>query len=112
VLRGDRVAVFLDGCFWHGCPDHFRPPVTNAAYWCAKIAANRARDGSTGALLEAAGWAVVRVWEHETTAAAARRVFAALARVRSAPDQPARRAVRSGATRGQPRQPTAARRLR
>ena len=53
VLRGDRVAVFLDGCFWHGCPDHFRPPATNADYWAAKIAGNRARDASTG--LPAAG---------------------------------------------------------
>jgi DNA mismatch endonuclease, patch repair protein len=90
VLRGDRVAVFLDGCFWHGCPDHFRPPATNADSWSAKIAGNRARDASTGALLEAAGWAVIRVWEHEPTAAAARRVLAALLRVRSAPDRPAR----------------------
>ena len=85
VLRGDRVAVFLDGCFWHGCPDHFRPPATHADYWTAKIAANRARDASTGALLEAAGWAVIRVWEHEPTPDAARRVLAALLQVRSAP---------------------------
>jgi DNA mismatch endonuclease (patch repair protein) len=82
VLRGDRVAVFLDGCFWHGCSEHFRPPTTNAGYWTAKIAGNRARDASTTALLEAAGWVVVRAWEHEPTAVAARRVVAALIAVR------------------------------
>jgi DNA mismatch endonuclease, patch repair protein len=82
VLRGDRVAVFLDGCFWHGCPDHFLPPATNADYWIAKIAGNRARDASTTALLEAAGWVVVRAWEHEPTAVAARRVVATLIAVR------------------------------
>ena len=87
VLRGDRVAVFLDGCFWHGCPEHFRPPATHADYWTAKIAGNRARDASTGALLEAAGWVVVRVWEHEPTAVAARRVAATLLAIRATPDR-------------------------
>lgn len=83
VLRGDRVAVFLDGCFWHGCPDHFRPPATNPGYWTAKIAGNVARDASTTALLEAAGWVVVRVWEHESAAAAARRIAARLVVLRA-----------------------------
>jgi DNA mismatch endonuclease, patch repair protein len=95
VLRGDRVAVFLDGCFWHGCPDHFRPPATHADYWSAKIAANRARDASTGALLEAAGWVVVRVWVHEPTPAAVRRVVASIVTARTGrgrdwPETPAR----------------------
>jgi DNA mismatch endonuclease (patch repair protein) len=85
VLRRDRVAVFLDGCFWHGCPIHFRVPSTNADYWTAKIAGNRARDAATGALLEAAGWVVVRVWEHEPTDVAARRVAATLVTVRASP---------------------------
>jgi DNA mismatch endonuclease (patch repair protein) len=83
VLRGDRVAVFLDGCFWHGCPIHFRAPSTNADYWTAKIAGNRTRDAATGALLEAAGWVIVRVWEHESTDVAARRVAATLVTVRA-----------------------------
>jgi DNA mismatch endonuclease (patch repair protein) len=78
VLRGDRVAVFLDGCFWHGCPVHFRSPSANAAYWAAKIGGNRARDASTTTLLEAAGWHVVRVWEHEPARDAARRIAATL----------------------------------
>jgi DNA mismatch endonuclease (patch repair protein) len=84
VLRGDRVAVFLDGCFWHGCPDHFRPPTAHADYWAAKIAANRARDAGTDALLRAAGWRVVRAWEHESTNAAARRILATLVELREA----------------------------
>jgi DNA mismatch endonuclease (patch repair protein) len=82
VLRGDRVAVFLDGCFWHGCPEHFRAPATNTDYWAAKIAGNRARDASTAVLLEAAGWVVVRAWEHEPTTVAARRVVATLIAIR------------------------------
>lgn len=78
VFPRAKVAVFLDGCFWHGCPVHFRSPATNAAYWTAKIGGNRARDASTTALLEAAGWLVVRVWEHEPAPDAARRVAATL----------------------------------
>jgi DNA mismatch endonuclease (patch repair protein) len=87
VFTRAKVAVFLDGCFWHGCPLHFRAPSTNAGYWQAKIAGNRARDASTGALLEAAGWIVVRVWEHEPADEAARRVVARLVAVRSTPER-------------------------
>ena len=65
VFRGPRVAVFIDGCFWHGCPAHSSPPRTNADYWAAKIAANRERDARAGRLLGNAGWTVIRVWEHE-----------------------------------------------
>lgn len=64
VFIGARVAVFVDGCFWHGCPRHFRVPTTNARYWKEKIAANRDRDRRQKATLVIAGWAVVRVWEH------------------------------------------------
>lgn len=60
-----RVAVFLDGCFWHGCPEHGVKPTKNAAYWSAKLARNQERDAANTAVLEAAGWRVVRVWEHE-----------------------------------------------
>jgi DNA mismatch endonuclease, patch repair protein len=108
VLRGDRVAVFLDGCFWHGCPEHFRPPATNAGYWAAKIAGNRARDGATGALLEAAGWTVVRIWEHEPVDAAARRVAAVLVLARA--DVSGR--ARSRPPASPPRSPSSARRPR
>src|SRR6202011_2638685 len=60
-----RVAVFVDGCFWHGCPVHSRQSKTNAAWWDQKIATNQRRDRDTDARLAQAGWLVVRVWEHD-----------------------------------------------
>jgi DNA mismatch endonuclease (patch repair protein) len=83
VFRGARVAVFVDGCFWHGCPDHFVAPRTNAAYWATKIGRNRDRDAETDALLAEAGWSVVRVWEHDDPVAGAARVSDAVAHRRS-----------------------------
>jgi DNA mismatch endonuclease (patch repair protein) len=77
-----RIAVFVDGCFWHGCPIHMTWPKTNAEWWREKIQANRCRDADTDARLVAEGWTVVRIWEHETTEAAAERL-AELLRVRS-----------------------------
>lgn len=83
VLVRARVAVFVDGCFWHGCPDHCRVPASNRPYWKAKIALNRARDIRAARALRAAGWSVVRVWEHEVrgsperAAARLRRIVAA-----------------------------------
>ena len=75
-----KVAVFVDGCFWHGCPDHGNPrPATNAWYWPAKIEGNRARDRDTDRRLTDAGWLVLRLWEHEDPAEAARRVAGAVA---------------------------------
>ncbi len=61
---GLRVAVFVDGCFWHGCPRHYRTPKTRAGWWDAKIARNQARAAAVDAGLRASGWAVVRYWEH------------------------------------------------
>jgi DNA mismatch endonuclease (patch repair protein) len=69
-----RVAVFVDGCFWHGCPEHGTRPKNNAAWWSEKIAANVERDRDTDRRLTAAGWAVLRIWEHEPPEAAAARV--------------------------------------
>ncbi|MCL2849782.1 MAG: very short patch repair endonuclease [Micrococcales bacterium] len=69
-----QVAVFVDGCFWHGCPDHGRQPQANASWWTTKLAANQARDRDTDRLLADAGWTVVRVWEHEDPAVAAQRI--------------------------------------
>lgn len=60
-----RVAVFIDGCFWHGCPEHYRPPKSNTDYWVPKIEGNRARDQAVTEALQAAGWRVLRFWEHE-----------------------------------------------
>lgn len=66
VFTRARVAVFIDGCFWHGCPEHGRSTFNhNAEYWPVKIAANVARDADTNARLDAAGWHVLRYWEHE-----------------------------------------------
>ncbi len=59
-----RVAVFVDGCFWHCCPEHGRPPLSNTAYWGPKLARNAQRDQWDTERLQAAGWRVVRVWEH------------------------------------------------
>lgn len=59
-----KLAVFLDGCYWHGCPDHGTRPKANAEWWRSKLAANRERDVDTDNLLEHAGWTVLRIWEH------------------------------------------------
>jgi DNA mismatch endonuclease (patch repair protein) len=79
-----RVAVFIDGCYWHGCPEHFSMPATNFEYWSGKIGRNRARDLETTALLEARGWLVLRFWEHEPPIAVAERI-AELVRAASLP---------------------------
>jgi DNA mismatch endonuclease, patch repair protein len=70
--------VFVDGCFWHGCPEHASWPKANAEWWKAKIEANRARDRDTDRRLTEAGWMVIRVWEHEDTVTAADRVESAI----------------------------------
>lgn len=74
VFSKAKVAVFVDGCYWHGCPQHLRPATVNAGFWSAKIEGNRARDAETDRLLREAGWTVVRVWEHEDPVQAAARV--------------------------------------
>jgi DNA mismatch endonuclease (patch repair protein) len=78
VFPTARVAVFVDGCFWHGCPEHFKPPRTNPEYWTPKIARNRARDAQVDEALAVAGWTVVRAWEHEDSHAVALQVFNAV----------------------------------
>lgn len=65
VFTRARVAVFIDGCFWHGCPRHHTTAVTNAAFWSEKVESNRARDAETNGLITTAGWQVLRFWEHE-----------------------------------------------
>lgn len=62
-----RVAVQLDGCFWHGCPQHATRPATNQSWWAAKLDANVARDRRNDEMLSEAGWTVLRFWEHEPT---------------------------------------------
>lgn len=75
VFKSAKVVVFVDGCFWHGCPQHGTIPKRNASWWAEKIAANVRRDRDTDRILTQRGWAVVRVWEHESTEDAVRRVF-------------------------------------
>ena len=87
-----RLAVFVDGCFWHGCPVHGAAPRTNSAFWAAKIAGNRARDRDTDAHLEGAGWFILRLWEHVEPEEAAGTVAAALAEIKKAVGAQGRRA--------------------
>lgn len=65
VFPRAKLAVFVDGCFWHGCPEHTSWPKSNAQFWRDKIETNRARDADTDRRLSAAGWRVIRVWAHE-----------------------------------------------
>ncbi len=95
-----RVAVFVDGCFWHCCPQHGSQPANNTWYWKPKLERNVERDRAADAALTAAGWSVVRVWEHESLEAAVAAVVSALAVSpgsrrpnRQAVQQPARRQV-------------------
>ncbi|HCF99768.1 MAG TPA: very short patch repair endonuclease [Chloroflexi bacterium] len=74
VFPRQRMAVFIDGCFWHGCPQHATRPATNREWWAAKLDRNLERDALNTAELHRAGWVVVRIWEHEDVATAVRRV--------------------------------------
>lgn len=76
VFRPAKVAVFIDGCYWHGCPEHYVPPKTNTGYWSDKVARNMARDRDTDQRLEEAGWRVLRFWEHEPSESCAARIAA------------------------------------
>lgn len=79
VFRSQRVAVFVDGCFWHGCPQHGRRThEVNSWYWPVKIQGNRLRDADTDEQLRRAGWTVVRIWEHESVEDGTIRAIAAL----------------------------------
>jgi DNA mismatch endonuclease, patch repair protein len=78
VFTRAKIAVFMDGCFWHGCPEHHRPAKKNSAFWEAKIQGNKTRDTDTDIRLREAGWLVIRVWEHENPIAAAKKIQAAM----------------------------------
>lgn len=82
VFRSERVAVFVDGCFWHTCPIHATEPKRNADYWRTKLLRNVERDRETDAALQANGWHVIRVWEHEDPDEAARRIADAVRLIR------------------------------
>jgi DNA mismatch endonuclease (patch repair protein) len=71
AFPGLRIAIFVDGCFWHGCPEHATWPKQNAEFWSQKIEANRHRDADTNERLRSMGWTVLRFWEHEPAPSAA-----------------------------------------
>jgi DNA mismatch endonuclease (patch repair protein) len=78
LFPAERVAVLVDGCFWHGCPVHGTWPKQNAEWWREKIEANRRRDADTDQRLAEAGWLVLRVWEHDDSSEAATRIRGAV----------------------------------
>lgn len=78
VFIGAHVAVFVDGCFWHRCPEHRTIPIMNRTFWAKKLELNLARDRHQDMVLAGAGWTVLRVWEHERTLDAAARVAVAV----------------------------------
>ena len=65
VFETERLTVFVDGCFWHGCPDCYRRPASSQDYWDAKVRRNVERDQANAVALESMGWSVLRIWEHE-----------------------------------------------
>ena len=80
IFRSERVAVFVDGCFWHGCPRHARTPRSRLSFWVPKLARNAQRDRAVTRALRASGWAVLRVWECALARSRARRTMARIAR--------------------------------
>lgn len=88
VFARQRLAVFLDGCFWHGCRYHGTAPRANRSYWASKLDRNRRRDRATNATLARHGWGAVRVWEHESPDRAAHRIAEAVHGRKPAPKKP------------------------
>jgi DNA mismatch endonuclease (patch repair protein) len=84
VFPRQRVAVLLDGCFWHGCPRHYTAPVANSSFWAEKVEANRRRDEETNQLLQEAGWTVLRFWEHDDPGECAAEIRRVIEKSRSA----------------------------
>jgi DNA mismatch endonuclease (patch repair protein) len=99
LFTARKVAVFVDGCYWHGCPLHATWPKANATWWADKLAANVARDRDTDRRLQQLGWTVVRIWEHEDPADAARRVVLALSNSEVAGSWPAKGSRHDGGSR-------------
>jgi DNA mismatch endonuclease (patch repair protein) len=88
VFPKSRIAIFLDGCFWHGCPQHATHPKANAEWWRAKLDKNMARDVETTEHLAAEGWTVLRFWEHESVADVAGRITEVVESKRDTHPQP------------------------
>ena len=83
VFRPVEIAVFVDGCYWHGCPEHFVQPKTNSEFWKEKIGRNVERDRDTDSTLRDAGWTAIRIWEHEEPEAAAAEIVELVRRKRA-----------------------------
>ncbi|MCX5596522.1 very short patch repair endonuclease [Streptomyces phaeochromogenes] len=82
VFRPAKLAVFIDGCYWHGCPEHYAPPKTNPDYWSGKVTRNMTRDRDTDERLREAGWTVLRFWEHESPNDCALKIAATISLLR------------------------------
>lgn len=78
VFTRAKVAVFIDGCFWHGCPEHHTVAKQNAEFWAEKVRRNRERDRHTDEVLASAGWTVIRAWEHEPVAHIVERIVSSV----------------------------------
>ncbi|WP_119032279.1 very short patch repair endonuclease [Gordonia rubripertincta] len=85
--RGLKLAVFIDGCFWHGCPKHATQPAANAEWWAEKLETNRARDRRTDSTLTERGWTVRRYWEHELPEEVADDIVRLLGSLRKRPER-------------------------
>jgi DNA mismatch endonuclease (patch repair protein) len=82
VFSTAKVAIFIDGCYWHACSLHGTAPKNNAKWWADKFQANRTRDARADSMLRSEGWKVIRVWEHEDPSDVVHRIVAAIARQR------------------------------
>jgi DNA mismatch endonuclease (patch repair protein) len=82
AFPGAKIAVFVDGCFWHACPEHAVMPKANSEWWAWKLHGNTSRDAETTEMLEQAGWQVIRLWEHQTPEDGAAQVVSMLAHSR------------------------------
>jgi DNA mismatch endonuclease, patch repair protein len=84
IFPSSRLAIFVDGCFWHGCAKHSKPPKTNSDYWRQKLRRNRKRDREVARTLRSRGWIVIRLWEHDLSVRyekrSLRRIISALVR--------------------------------
>lgn len=78
VFRDAKLVVFLDGCFWHGCPIHYKAPRTRRIFWNSKIERNKSRDRKNNRMLRSLGWKVIHIWEHDLTKSRIERVLARL----------------------------------
>jgi len=85
VFSRAKVAVYIDGCFWHSCPEHGTLPKSNHDWWREKLESNVRRDRETNETLRAAGWSVIRVWEHEDPVCAADRIESSVRCARASP---------------------------